>query len=95
MQRNNLRILHVLRGRKLLRLLFQNGLLQIGAYASLFLLLAATNPQVGSPSATRTIQGDILPAEELPFGRGINLNAASSTPWWSPRIVPPKGAPNI
>jgi arylsulfatase len=25
----------------------------------------------------------------------INLNAKQSKPWWPPRIVPPKGAPNI
>lgn len=49
----------------------------------------------GSPAATRTITGDVLPAPDLPFGGTIRLNAAQSTPWWQPRIVPPKGAPNI
>lgn len=49
----------------------------------------------GSPSATRSIQGQILPPPELPFGGTINLNAAESTPWWAPRIAPPEGAPNI
>lgn len=53
------------------------------------------NGKPGSPSATRTISGQVLPAEELPFGGVINPNAAQSTPWWPPRIVPPKGAPNI
>lgn len=51
--------------------------------------------ELGSPSATRFINGQILPAPELPFGGVINLNAAQSKPWWPPRIVPPKGAPNI
>jgi len=51
--------------------------------------------QPGSPEATRTIPGDVLPAPDLPFGGEINLNAAQSKPWWPPRIVPPKGAPNI
>jgi arylsulfatase len=25
----------------------------------------------------------------------INLNASQSRPWWPPRVVPPKGAPNV
>ncbi len=49
----------------------------------------------GSPDATRTIDGKELPAPPLPFGGVIKENAAQSKPWWPPRIVPPKGAPNI
>lgn len=49
----------------------------------------------GSPSATRSIEGQSLPPAELTFGGVINLNAAQSTPWWPPRIVPPKDAPNV
>lgn len=49
----------------------------------------------GSPSATRTIPGNVLPAPDLPFGGEINLNALQSKTWWPPRIVPPKTAPNI
>jgi arylsulfatase len=49
----------------------------------------------GSPSATQTIPGDLLPSPPQPFGGQINLNASQSTPWWPARIVPPKGAPNI
>ena len=49
----------------------------------------------GSPAATRTIAGDVLPPPDLPFGGTINLNAAQSTSWWPPRVVPPAGAPNI
>jgi arylsulfatase A-like enzyme len=49
----------------------------------------------GSPEATETIQGQVLPAPALPFGGEINLNAAQSKTWWPPRIVPPEGAPNI
>jgi arylsulfatase A-like enzyme len=49
----------------------------------------------GSPTATRTILGDVLPPPPLPFGGEIGLNAAQSKPWWPPRIVPPEGAPNI
>lgn len=49
----------------------------------------------GLPSDTRSIDGQILPPPALPFGGTINLNASQSKAWWAPRIVPPKGAPNI
>ncbi len=49
----------------------------------------------GAPNATTTIDGQSLPAEAPPFGGVINLDAASSTPWWPPTVVPPKGAPNV
>lgn len=50
---------------------------------------------LGSPHATRTIDGKQLPAPPLPFGGVIKERASESTQWWQPRIVPPKGAPNI
>jgi hypothetical protein len=49
----------------------------------------------GSPSATTTIKGDQLLPSPPPFGGKIERNALQSTPWWPPRVVPPKGAPNI
>lgn len=49
----------------------------------------------GSPAATMTIDGKVLPAPELPFGGVIKDDALQSTPWWPPRIVPPAGAPNV
>ena len=49
----------------------------------------------GSPSATRSIQGDVLPPPPLPFGGEINLNAYQSKPYWQPTVVPPKGGPNV
>jgi len=51
--------------------------------------------KLGSPSATTTISGKQLPAPEPPFGGVIKDDALQSTPWWAPRIVPPKEAPNI
>jgi arylsulfatase A-like enzyme len=50
---------------------------------------------VGSPSATTTIPGNQLPAPEPRFGGAIENDALESTPWWAPRIVPPKEAPNV
>jgi hypothetical protein len=53
------------------------------------------NGTPGSPAATHSLNGQVLPAPSPQFGGVINLNANRSTPWWPPRIVPPRGAPNI
>jgi arylsulfatase A-like enzyme len=77
------------------------GLLRV-ATTSVFLLLAAVtvnaqevNGTPGSPSATTTIPGNQLPAPDPKFGGVIKDNALQSKPWWAPRIVPPKQAPNV
>jgi len=50
----------------------------------------------GSPSATTTIDGKQLPPPpDTKFGGKIERDAIDSTPYWEPRVVPPKGAPNI
>ena len=49
----------------------------------------------GSPSATVTIDGNQLPPPALPFGGVIKEDARDSKPYWPPRVVPPKGAPNV
>ncbi len=49
----------------------------------------------GSPDATMTIDGKQLPAPPIPFGGVIKESAKDSKPFWPPRIVPPKGAPNV
>ena len=70
----------------------------------LFVAVAAANSAAlaqqttgtpGSPGATTTIDGRYLPAPPPKFGDEMNLNALQSKPWWPPRVVPPKGAPNI
>src|ERR1700752_3609777 len=77
------------------------GLLKLSAASLLFLLLAGmVNAQqvtgtLGSPSATTTVDGKYLPPPPPPFGGVINLSAGQSRPWWPPRVVPPKGAPNV
>jgi arylsulfatase len=69
-------------------------------------LLAQTGPKTpaptprptgapGSPGATTTLDGKYLPPPPPKFGGEINLNAYQSKPWWPPRVVPPKGAPNV
>jgi len=49
----------------------------------------------GSPDATTTITGTQLPPPDPKFGGMIKERASESTPWWAPRVVPPKGAPNV
>src|SRR6516164_1118425 len=49
----------------------------------------------GSPSATTTIPGNQLPAPPPKFSGVINESATQSKPYWPPRLVPPKGAPNV
>src|SRR5271156_485540 len=49
----------------------------------------------GSPSATTTLDGKQLPPLPPKFGGEIKESAKESTPWWAPRVVPPKGAPNV
>jgi arylsulfatase A-like enzyme len=50
---------------------------------------------LGSANATTTIDGSQLPSPSPKFGGVINETAEESTPWWPPRIAPPKGAPNV
>ena len=50
---------------------------------------------LGSPTATITIDGKQLPPPPPQFGGVIKESATDSKPWWPPRVVPPKGAPNV
>ncbi|MDM0028210.1 arylsulfatase [Variovorax saccharolyticus] len=50
---------------------------------------------LGAPSATVTIPGNQIPAPEMPFGGTIKETLTGSKVWWPPRVVPPKGAPNV
>jgi arylsulfatase A-like enzyme len=52
-------------------------------------------PPPGSPAATTTIDGKQLPPPPPKFGGKIADTAAKSVPYWPPRVVPPKGAPNV
>ncbi|MBP6734395.1 MAG: arylsulfatase, partial [Chromatiaceae bacterium] len=49
----------------------------------------------GSPGATTTISGHQLPPPDPKFGGMIEKKASESKAWWAPRVVPPKGAPNV
>ncbi len=60
---------------------------------------SATAQQVtgtlGSPSATTSISGKQLPPPDPKFGGVVKNDALQSKAWWAPRVVPPKGAPNV
>lgn len=81
--------------------LIRYPLRQAGAALGLALLTAGiaaaqqSDAPLGSPAATRAIDGLQLPAPEVPFGGKIERNAMQSTPFWQPRIAPPNGAPNV
>ena len=51
--------------------------------------------KLGSPSATTTISNKQLPPPDPKFGGVIKNDALQSKPWWAPRVVPPKSAPNV
>src|SRR5881396_2030980 len=54
-----------------------------------------TTGTLGAPDATTTISGKQLPPPDPKFGGVIKEKATESKPWWPPRVVPPKGAPNV
>ena len=71
-------------------------------FAAVFLLVGTplvqaqqTTGTPGSPSATTTLDGKQLPPPDPKFGGVIKEKASESKPWWPPRVVPPKGAPNV
>src|SRR5947208_6588277 len=75
------------------------GFSLLTAAAAIFVTLPAPAQQIngtpGSPSATVTIDGKQIPAPPMPFGGVIKESAVDSKAYWPPRIVPPKGAPNV
>lgn len=85
--------------------MFRNSVNILRSFSATILLIplatfsAAQAQQVtgtpGSPGATTTIAGRQLPPPPPTFGGVIKDKASESTPWWAPRVVPPKGAPNV
>jgi arylsulfatase len=67
--------------------------LSLLATRSAFAQPAAAPP--GSPAARAPIDGKQIPPPDPPFGGVIKDDALQSKPWWAPRVVPPKGAPNV
>jgi arylsulfatase A-like enzyme len=78
--------------RLFLSLLASTALSVVGAVPA---MAQQTRGTPGAPSATMTIEGNQLPPPRPAFGGVIEETAKDSKPWWPPRVVPPKGAPNI
>ena len=49
----------------------------------------------GAPDATINIEGGQLPPPVPKFDGIIKERSSESTPWWPPRVVPPRAAPNV
>jgi arylsulfatase A-like enzyme len=77
------------------RIFFNSILTYIFVAAAISLQAQQINGTPGSPDATITIDGKQLPPPLLPFGGVIKEAATDSKPYWPPRVVSPKGAPNI
>ena len=76
--------------------IFMAFLLIAMPFAALPVMAQQITGVLGSPSATTTISGEQLPQPPPAFGGKIERNAAQwARPWWPPRVVPPKGAPNV
>jgi len=82
---------------KLARQILLGGMLAAAVMAAAHSARAQiqTTGAPGSPSSTTTIDGKQLPPPDPKFGGVIKDDALKSKPWWAPRIVPPKQAPNI
>ena len=65
------------------------------AFYSSYCIAQQVTGELGSPSATTTISGKQLPPPDPKFGGVIKEKASESKAWWPPRVVPPKGAPNV
>ena len=79
--------------------LFNRSLTLLMMGSAIFASRSASGQQIdgtpGSPASTVIIDGKQIPPSPFPFGGVINETAAASKPYWPPRVVPPKGAPNI
>src|ERR1044072_3358625 len=72
-------------------------LIQTAIFLSSALPCAAqqVNGTPGSPGATTALDAKQVQGPNPKFGGVIKEKASESTPWWAPRVVPPKGAPNV
>jgi hypothetical protein len=58
-------------------------------------LYAFAGIHVTAEQVASRVDGNQLPPPPPKFGGVIKESAKDSKPWWTPRVVPPKGAPNI
>ncbi len=79
------------------RLLLQVGIISLACFVAAVAPVTAqqVTGKLGSADATTTIDGKQIPPPPPKFGGVIKEDAKDSTPWWPPRVVPRKGAPNV
>jgi arylsulfatase A-like enzyme len=65
------------------------------SYAALPCAAQEVEGTPGSADATESIKGNQIPAPAPKFGGVLKEDVKDSKTWWPPRIVPPKGAPNV
>ena len=82
---------HLLGGPRCLALTF----MAVATFAATGAFAQQVTGEPGSPNATTTIDGKQLPPPPPKFGGVIKPSAVDSKPWWPPRVVPRKGAPNV
>jgi arylsulfatase len=58
-------------------------------------LAQQSGPEPCLPAATQFLNSKQLPPPPKPFGGVIKEKASDSKPCWDPKVVPPKGAPNV
>ena len=58
-------------------------------------IAAADHRRAGLAQRHHDDRRQTTPAPDPKFGGVIKEDAPQSKPWWAPRIVPPKGAPNV
>jgi hypothetical protein len=68
---------------------------QVGGSAPTAASEGVIHGTLGSPDATISLDGRVLPPSPPEFGGVIKETYKDSTPWWPPRAAPPWGAPNI
>ncbi len=57
--------------------------------------LTMVDGKLGSAGARASVSGEQLPPPDPNFGGVIKQGALDSQYWWAPRVVPPRGAPNV
>jgi arylsulfatase A-like enzyme len=77
---------------KISSMLAAAGFLAVGCVSA---LAQQTTGVPGAPDATTTISAKQLPPPDPKFGGVIKEKASESKAWWAPRVVPPRGAPNV
>ena len=65
------------------------------AFGSSWGIAQQVTGELGAPGATTTLGGKQLPPPTPKYGGVIKQKASESKAWWAPRVVPPKGAPNV